>query len=281
MRGAVGAGDRGRLELVHAPEPEAGAGLRGPDVRQRPAVVRDRDARAAVVVGRLQYLAWLERETELAHGRHRHGAEPAPERGGGGRGRGPHAQRGHERARPAARTPRPAAADAGAAAAGIETVEVYDLSRSASANSAAVANRSAGASRRRHHGRLDVARNRVALRQHRPRRLGHHPGHHRLAVLPVTAGRRSASGTHRAQGVDVRVRGDLALAHRLLGAHVWGVPSDMRARSSGCRRPCWRRARCRSRRRVPGRRAAGCSRAYVAVIPRSGGRSRAPRPPRW
>ena len=39
---------------------------------------------------------------------------------------------------------RPAAADAGAAAAGIETVDVYDLSRSASANSAAVANRSAG-----------------------------------------------------------------------------------------------------------------------------------------
>ena len=45
--------------------------------------------------------------------------------------------------------------------------------------------------------------------------------------------------------------------------HVLDTPPVLHivARSSASRRPCWPRARCRSRPRGPGRRAAGCSRA--------------------
>ena len=120
--GGVGPGDRRRVEVVEPPEPEAGAALRGSDVRQRPAVARDRDARSAGVARRLERLRRLEREAELAQERRGRRAEPAPERGGGRRGERDAEQR-HEGGRPAARARAGAAAGGGASAAGIAAVD--------------------------------------------------------------------------------------------------------------------------------------------------------------
>ena len=135
---------------------------------------------------------------------------------------------------------------------------------SAAANSAAVAKRSAGSfSSAVKHRRLDAGRDRLPLQRERARLLGHDPRDDRLRGGPGE-GRLPHQHLvrHAAQRVHVAPRRDLAVAHRLLGAHVVRrAEATCRSRSSGCRPPCWRPARCRSRPPAPSRRAAGCSRA--------------------
>ena len=113
------------------PEPEARAALSGPDVRQRAAVARERDARSAARCSAAAAPGWLEREAELAQERRGRRAEPAPERGGDRRGQR-HAEHRHEHARPAARGRRPAApARRPPSAAGIDAVECVATCRAA------------------------------------------------------------------------------------------------------------------------------------------------------
>jgi hypothetical protein len=75
------------------------------------------------------------------------------------------------------------------------------------------------------HRRLDLGGDGVPLRQERARRLGQHPRHDRLRGAP---GERRVADQHlvgdAAQRVDVGAGGDLALAHRLLRAHVGRRP---------------------------------------------------------
>ena len=182
LRGAVGAGDRRRVELVDA----AGArgGCRPPRARCTPAPGRRARARCApppAWLGRLQRLARLEREAELAQERRRRRAEPAPERGGGGRGQ--RQRRAPARATPGRRAPaRPVAAARRQPRPRASTRwTCSDLSRSASANSAAVANRSAGSFSSAVSTAASTWRGIVwRCGSERPRALGHHPRHDRL-----------------------------------------------------------------------------------------------------
>ena len=93
---------------------------------------------------------------------------------------------------------------------------------SAAANSAAEPNRSAGSfSSAVQHRRLDLRRNGVPLAGERAGLLRDHARHDGLRRA---AGERRVARQHfiehAAQGIHIRARGNLPLAHRLLGAHV-------------------------------------------------------------